>query len=227
MDTQQAFYAWSESQQRFRTILLGFNNHQEAVSLFLQQHAMLHSAALTGADWTFADAVVGGLSEKQLRVIPPRCEHSVAWLLWHVARTEDAAMNLALAGTDQVLHRDGWLPELGVAHLDIGTAMSDADVAALSESIDLPALLAYRLAVGKRTREVVQQTPVDVLKQPVEAERIERVKAGGIVIEAAHDVADFWGRHIKASLLLGAATRHLMTHLNEARRMRPKLKRIG
>jgi hypothetical protein len=103
--------------------------------------------------------------------------------------------------------------------------MSDADVRALSDAIDIAALLAYRLAVGRRTREVVQQTPMDVLKQSVEAGRIARVKAESAVVEAAHDVAAYWGRHRKANLLLMPATRHGMTHLNEARRMRPKLKR--
>jgi hypothetical protein len=227
MNSQQAFYAWSDSQQHFRRTLLGFNNHQEAVVLFLQQHAMLHSAALTeGAVWSFADDVVNGLREEQLRALPDGCEHSIAWLLWHVARTEDAAINLVLAGTEQVLHRDGWLPRLGVAYRDIGTAMSDADVRALSAAIDIPALLAYRLAVGQRTREVVQQTPMDVLQQSVEARRIARVKAESAVVEAAHDVAAYWGRHSKANLLLMPATRHGMTHLNEARRMRPKLRRV-
>jgi hypothetical protein len=103
--------------------------------------------------------------------------------------------------------------------------MSDADVRALSAAIDIAALLAYRLAVGQRTREVVQQTPMEVLKQPVEAERIARVKAEGAVVEASQDVAAYWGRHVKANLLLMPATRHGMTHLNEARRMHPKLKR--
>jgi hypothetical protein len=104
--------------------------------------------------------------------------------------------------------------------------MSDADVRALSTAIDIPALLAYRLAVGQRTREVGQQTNMEVLKQSVEAERIARVKSEGAVVETAHDVADYWGRHIKANLLLMPATRHSMTHLNEARRMRRQLQRI-
>jgi hypothetical protein len=228
MNSQQAFYAWSNSQQHFRRTLLGFNNHQEAVVLFLQQHAMLHSATLTGGVvWSFADEVVNGMQEEQLRSIPKGCEHSIAWLLWHIARTEDAAINLVLAGTDEVLHRDGWLPRLGIVYQDIGTAMSDADMRALSHAIDIPALLTYRVAVGQRTREVVQQTPMEVLKQSVETESIAHVKAKSVVVEAAHDVADYWGRHIKANLLLMPATRHSMTHLNEARRMHPKLKRTS
>jgi hypothetical protein len=227
MNSQQAFYTWSDAQQHFRRTLLAFNNHPEAISLFLHQHAMLHSATLTGgAIWSFADDLMNDLREEQLRAMPKRCQHSIVFLLWHVARTEDAAINLVLAGTDQVLHYDGWLPRLGIPYQDIGTAMSDVDLRALSTAIDIAALLAYRVAVGERTREVVQQTPMDVLQQSVEAERIARVKAEGVVVEAAHDVADYWGRHSKAHLLLIPATRHSMTHLNEARRMRPKLMRI-
>jgi len=63
------------------------------------------------------------------------------------------------------------------------------------------------------------------LRQIVEAERIERVKAEGALVPAAYGVAEYWGRHTKGNLLLIPATRHSFTHLNEAGRVRQKLRR--
>jgi hypothetical protein len=214
------------------------------------------------------------LTDEQLRQVPSGSLHSIAWLLWHIARTEDVTINVLLANTDQLLFADHWFERLGipardigtemsaaditalsaridlaavggarggggvgspprrphrgdppVRPSDIGTEMSAADITALSARIDLAAVRAYRLAVGERTREIVQQVTDRELRQTVEPERIERVKAEGALVPAAYGVAEYWGRHTKGNLLLIPATRHSFTHLNEAVRMRQKLRR--
>jgi hypothetical protein len=86
---------------------------------------------------------------------------------------------------------------------------------------------AYRRAVGRRTREIVQQVTADELRQRVEPARIERVKTEGALVPAAYGVAEYWGRHTKGNLLLIPATRHSFTHLNEAGRVRQKLIRLA
>jgi len=42
------------------------------------------------------------MSEATIRQIHPSGEHSPAWVLWHMARIEDATMNILVAGTEQV-----------------------------------------------------------------------------------------------------------------------------
>jgi hypothetical protein len=78
---------------------------------------------------------------------------------------------------------------------------------------------------GQHTREIVQHVKADELRQIVEPERIERVKAEGALVPTAYGVAAYWGRHTKSNLLLIPATRHSFTHLNEAGRVRQKLRR--
>jgi hypothetical protein len=217
---------WSDRQQHFRYLLLHSDRYTEAIDAFLEQHAMLHTASLVpGSRWSFQDEISADLTDQQLRHIPNRSLHSIAWLLWHSARTEDVAINLLLANADQLLYADHWFERLALPTRDIGTEMSATDIAALSAQIDIAALLAYRLAVGQRTREIVQRLAASEVRQQVEVERIERVKAEGALVPAAYGVAEYWGRHSKANLLLIPATRHSFTHLNEAGRVRQKLRR--
>ena len=217
---------WSDQQQHFRRLLLYSDRHVEAIHAFLHQHAMLHTASLAlGSRWSFQDEISSDLTDEQLRQIPHGRLHSIAWLLWHIARTEDVTINVLLANTDQLLYADHWFEHLALPTRDIGTEMSAADITALSAQIDLSALRAYRFAVGQRTREIVQQVTAEELRQGVEVERIARVKAEGAVVPAAYGVVEYWGRHTKGNLLLIPATRHSFTHLNEAGRVRQKLRR--
>jgi hypothetical protein len=217
---------WSDQQQHFRRLLLHSDRHTEAIHAFLEQHAMLHTASLvSGSRWSFQDEISADLTDQQLRQIPSDRLHSIAWLLWHIARTEDVTINLLLANTNQLLYVDRWFEHLTVPTRDIGTEMSAPDITALSAQIDISALRAYRRAVGQRTREIVQQMTARELRQIVEVERIERVKAEGALVPAAYGVAEYWERHTKGNLLLIPATRHSFTHLNEAGRVRQKLRR--
>jgi hypothetical protein len=217
---------WSDQQQHFRGLLLHSGRHTEAIHAFLEQHAMLHTASLVpGYGWSFQDEISADLSDEQLRQIPSGRQHSIVWLVWHIARTEDVAINLLLANTEQLLYAEHWFEHLAIPTRDIGTEMCASDITALSAQVDIAALLAYRQAVGQRTREIVQQVTMDELRQRVEPERIDRVKAEGALVPAAYGVAEYWGRHTKGNLLLIPATRHSFTHLNEAGRVRQKLRR--
>jgi hypothetical protein len=210
-------------QTRLRELMLDSGRYAEAMQLFLRQHAMLHSAAAAEPpEWSFQDEVLAGVSEEQIRRIPPGGEHSIAWLIWHMARCEDIPFNLLVAGTPQVLHRDSWLEKMGVAARDTGNAMDVQAVADLSAAIDTGALLGYRLAVARRTRQIAAQLTAKDLARKVDRTRLERIKEEGAVVEAAWGIAEYWGNRTIAGLLLMPATRHNLTHLNEALQLTQK-----
>ena len=211
----------NKQQTELRRVLMRFDQHDKAIQLFLSQHAMLHSAKMTQTEpWSFEDEVLNDMTEEQIRRIPRNCEHSVAWCVWHIARIEDVAMNLLVAGSPQVLHRDNWLERMKVTVGDTGNAMDEEGVAELSAAIDIEALRAYRLAVGRRTREIVQQLEPEALKQKVDPSRLQQVRDERAVVEAANGIVDYWGRRNIAGLLLMPATRHNLVHLNEALRLK-------
>ena len=198
----------------------------QAIDLFLRQHAQLHVAKMAKTEsWSFEDQIAEGLADEQMRCIPRNGEHSIAWLLWHMARIEDTAMNLLVAGRPQVFNEGNWRERLKVSVCDTGNAMEDQEIERLCATIDVKALRAYRLAVGRRTREIVKALEPDDLRNKVDPRRLEQVLAEGAVVEAARGVIDYWGRRTIAGLLLMPATRHNIIHLNEALRIKLNAKK--
>ncbi|MFH1132413.1 MAG: DinB family protein, partial [Pseudomonadota bacterium] len=212
-------------QTELRRIMMSSTQHNKAVQLFFSQHAMLHSAKMAQIkSWSFEDAVFNDMTEVQIRRIPQGANHSIAWLIWHIARCEDIAMNLLVAGSSQILDRDNWLKSMKVSVCDTGNTMDDVGMANFSNMIDIEALRAYRLAVGLRTREIVKQLSPADLNQKVQPSRIQQVMDEGAVVEAARGIADYWSKRTVAGLLLMPATRHNLIHLYEALQLKRKRK---
>ncbi len=210
-------------QTRLKTLMAKPDQFEAAMQLFFRQHARLHATGMAGSEaWSYEDAIFEGLNPAQARRIPSGCEHSIAWLIWHIARCEDITMNLLVAGSPQVLLQDGWLAKLGVEACDTGNGMSPNEVAGFSAAVDLLALRAYRQAVGRATREIAAGLGSQDLKRKVAPERMQQVWAQGALVQAAGGIGDYWASRTYAGLLLMPATRHPLTHLNEARIIRGK-----
>jgi hypothetical protein len=208
-------------QTELRQIMTRSGQHDKALELFLSQHAMLHSAMMAQTEpWSFEDEILDDMTEERIRRIPRNCEHSVAWIIWHIARCEDVTMNLLIAGSPQVLNRDGWLDRTKSPICHTGNEMDEAGVARFSDLVDIEALRAYRVAVGRRTREIVKQLGPEDLKRKVDPARLQRVWDEGAVVEAASGIVDYWGKRNVAGLLLMPATRHHIVHLNEALKLK-------
>jgi hypothetical protein len=72
------------------------------------QHAAVHGAAIRGRGGpTLADRAFGLVSDEQFRLRPAPGQNSLGWLLWHIARAEDALVNLVFLARPQVLDA-GW-----------------------------------------------------------------------------------------------------------------------
>jgi hypothetical protein len=170
-----------------------------------------------------ADSIVQGLTEEQMRACPGPGMNSIAWLIWHMARTEDATVNLLVAGRPQVLSGNAWVERLKLSTHDIGTGMDDDEVADFSERVDIPALMAYRVAVGQRTLEVVRSLPEERFSEYVGPDDIQRLLDAGALDPRAHRLARFWEGQRKRFILIMPATGHNFMHLNEALTARRRL----
>ncbi len=90
---------WNIRQKKLRTFLTNPVNYHQAIDLFLQQHAEVHSARMSSVgSWSFEDEVFNDMADSQIRCIPDQMEHSIVWIIWHLARIEDVTMNLLVAG---------------------------------------------------------------------------------------------------------------------------------
>ena len=191
----------------------------DARDLFLTQHAAMHSAAVGGNTMSAAERTFGGLTDEQMRVRPRDDLNSLAWLMWHIARTEDVMVNGVLAGRSPVFD-DAWIKRLGITRREIGTGMTSAEVTELTRQIDLGALREYRDAVGRRTREVVGGFTDQDWQGEVTAERMERMAAEG-AFGSRRDllVKAFTGRP-RAMVLSGIGLFHAAAHMGEANTVR-------
>lgn len=100
----------------------------------------------------------------------------------------------------------------------------DVDAArALSQKVSIEALHAYRLAIGRRAREIAQTIEPGSLKQKVDPARLETIREQNAVLPEAAEIIAYWGGRTLAGLLLMPPTRHNFLHLNEALRIRQKI----
>jgi hypothetical protein len=208
--------ALNKSQSELRRIIEG-GDHAQAIGHFLHHHAMLHSAKMANVGlWSYEDEILHDVDEVQIRRIPHGREHSILWCIWHIARIEDVTMNLLVANTNEVLEKGQWITKLKTPIQHTANALAEDEVEALSQQVDITALREYRIAVGRRTREIVKTLEPGSLKKKVEQAQIERVTAKAVVHPDAQGIIDYWSKRSLAGLLLMPASRHILVHLNEA-----------
>lgn len=139
----------------------------DAIQLFLQRHGVIHDFYIEGM-WKF---VPGEL----MRQRPHPKVNSIAWILWHMTRAEDAGLNRFIADRPQVLDDGGWMERMNVPLRHNGSGMSLDEVDELSQRIELGALRGYSEAVRDRTREVVKGLDLAVLDEVMQEDRLRQI----------------------------------------------------
>ena len=188
------------------------------ITLFLEQHALLHSADVAGGP-SMVDRTFGSLADVDMRRRPAKGGNSLAWLLWHMARTEDVNVNLVVADGRQVFDAT-WARRLGVGRPDIGTGMTEEEVGDLGEQLDVGAAREYRNAVGRRTREVVAGLAAGFLDEMVGPADVARASAAGAIGARADWLVTLWQGHSRAKRLATVGITHNALHLGEAQTLR-------
>jgi hypothetical protein len=184
------------------------------LEFFLREHAGVHLKEAAPADFNI-DWLLDGLTEEQLRACPHGL-NSIAWLLWHVARVEDACVSLVVGHRPQLLD-DAWAVRLGVDERGDGEGMTKAAVAELSVAIDLGAQREYRNAVCRRTRNLATELWPDGWETPLTAEDITYANESR-ALEA--DAQTFLVGQPREALLLWWGLHHTHYHLGQASMIR-------
>lgn len=187
------------------------------VEMFLRSHAIVHGLEVGQPEGQFSMEYgrLRGLTDDQLR-LRPQGWNSIAYLLWHITRCEDVGVNLVVAERAQVFDEGEWATRLRVLRRDVGTGMTDQEVEELSRTIDIPALRAYRTAVGFRTQEVARSLPAAEWERIVEAPLIDRCRAAGAFTADSAWLAELWTGKSKGWFLYWLAVGHSNMHLGHA-----------
>jgi hypothetical protein len=224
MDNKRAL--WNSQQNLLKSILLKPDRFDEAIRICLEQHVMVHSSEMSQFKVeTFEDELWEGLTEPAFRAMPTAKDETIAWSIWHLTRIEDITMNILVADDPQVINTGNWLEKMNIKVCDTGNAMTDEEIIDLSANINMQELRNYRIAVGRKTREIIQKSQPADLKRKMTPERLQRILDEGAVlnVDGAKWLIDFWGRKNVAGIFLMPITRHHMVHINESLRLKKVL----
>jgi len=220
---------WNDNHKKLTEIILNPNEHENAIELFLSQHALLYSSKMIKPErMTLEDELFQNIKEETLRKYPVTCpdtRNSIVWHLWHITRIEDMTMNILVSDNDQVFHTGNWDQHLQVNFMHSGNGMSEDEVNELSLHINIPALLSYRLEVGRKTRKIISSTVPGQFKQKVEPASINKLEQQGAVKKEETWLLEYWGNKNIAGLILMPATRHIFVHLNKSIRIKQKIQK--
>lgn len=214
---------WLEKEDQLRGMLAGKTRFSEGISLFLAQHASVHSAeAGEYTPWSLHDEILQGLNDKLICTVPRPGLNSIAWILWHITRIEDMTINLLTMEQEQVWNNT-WASQMGYSSPNCGASMDIEEVSGLSLQICVPTLLAYRLAVARRTRESVTHLSYEKSKEIITEPLVRQLQENGSISPKATWLYEYYLKRTRGFFLIRTATSHNFHHLNEAMRIKNKL----
>jgi hypothetical protein len=134
-------------------------------------------------------------------------------------------MNLLVDGCSQVLNSGNWKEKISSTISDTGNSLNEEEILEFSKSINIEELKNYRIAVGRKTQEIVKKLTYDDMKKKFEKIQLQRIIDEGAVldVDASNWLIEFWGKKNVAGILLMPGTRHHMVHLNESFRAKKKV----
>lgn len=218
---------WNKDIKQLREIILKQDKIEESKTLALSLHSMVHSSEMSGLlIKTFEDELWEDLDEYTFRTSTNEKGRTIAYGLWHSARIEDITMNLLVFGDEQVFNLGNWKEKINSNIVDTGNAMTDDGILQFSKNINMLELQNYRIAVGRKSREVIKNLTSGDMKRKFEKYRLQRVIDEGAVldVDASNWLIDFWGRKSVSGIILMPATRHHVVHINESFSAKKKFK---
>jgi hypothetical protein len=180
----------------------------EFAQLFLERHAVIYDLRM--------EDIWKSVPKDRMRPRPHPGVNSIAWIIWHLTRVEDAGLNRFVADRAQVLDEGGWMERMNLPWRNNGGGMTFAEVEALSERIDLQALHDYSRAVQARTREIVSQTAQVDLDATLGTERLRLILVNeGLAHSQAERLIDWYAGWSKGKCMMNFGLTHPFQHLGE------------
>lgn len=217
--------SWNNELKQLRSIILKEDKLEESKEIALRLHSMVHSSVMSGVDEkTFEDELWDGINDDMFRLYQNEKGRTVAYGMWHASRIEDITMNLLVSGSEQVLNKENWQRKINSKIIDTGNSLNSEEIIQFSKSIDMKELINYRIAVGRRTREIIKELSEGDMKRKFEKARLQKILDEGAVLDvgASNWLIDFWGKKNVAGIILMPVTRHNMVHINESLKAKRK-----
>lgn len=195
--------------------------------LTLEVHAMVHPAEISGrTEKTIADYILDYMLNGNQNALVPREDYDVdlhyagtrtvpmCWQFWHTYRIEDLVSNILMADQEQMFNRD-WQIKIGSSITDTGNSLELDEAIAFGKEINIKALREYIIAVGKNTRNILENITLEQVKSMVPYERVMHILEEGGVTTDFRSVwlLVYWGSLTMGGMILTPMTDHHMMHL--------------
>ena len=153
--------------------------------------------------------------------------NSVAWLMWHTARTEDMALNSLIQGTPQILIDGDWGNKLGIDATHIGTGLGDDEVADFTKELNVEAVDEYWQETAKasyRWLKSISETDLDFV--PDFEERM--ASSPPVIASGGSELAtQFWKGRNTGQLFQGLVIGHGFIHVGQMQEIGGQLGHVG
>lgn len=212
---------WNTKLQHLRSIILLPEYTEESKQLILELHSEVHVSAVSGSvHETMEDLIWQEFNEQLFRTATDAKGRTVLYGIWHSARIEDITLNMLVAGKAQLFETENWQSKINSPIKHTGNSLNKDEISAFSQTINIEALKAYKIAVGKNTRQIINQLKPGELNEKVMRQNLPLIIEQQAVdnVDSANWLIEFWGRKSKAGIILMPALRHNLTHINESLR---------
>jgi hypothetical protein len=204
--------------KKLKEILSKPTDIHSALQLCMEQHAMVHTSEVSKINSkTFEDDLWDSVDEDMFKYATNENGRTIAYGLWHCTRIEDITMNILVSQSSQVISKNNFLSRINSSILNTGNQLSAEEILCFSKEINMKELRNYRIAVGRRSCEIISNLTTSDLKRRFTKPTIDRIIDEKAVadVPSANWLIDFWGRKNVAGILLMPATRHNLVHINE------------
>lgn len=168
----------------------------------------------------FYDALWEDYDEAQWRTPAHPSMNTLAWIMWHVARVEDAGVSRFVAQQPQLLDDGAWNERLGldVGLRHFGYQMTHEEMLALSASINLEALRLYQAAVAQHTFDLLETFTPELLDETLSQADVNHVLfQEGAAQAQSTDLLGIYSGWTRLEALYHFSTTHYYWHGGEVR----------
>ena len=226
MTRDKLFSSFESKYEELKQALNG-NDLKAMRKLALETHAMVHPAEISGGcEKTIADYVLDYMMVGNQNVLVPRENYDtdlhyagtktvpLCWQFWHTGRIEDLVSNFLMADCEQIFNED-WQRKIGTSITDTGNALDFDEAVEFGKRINIEALRDYIIAVGKSTRDIIENLTLEQIQSMVPSKHVINIlEAGGVTTDVRSVwLLVYWGRLTMGGMILTPMTNHYMMHL--------------
>jgi hypothetical protein len=180
----------------------------EFKEMFLQRYGVLYDFYLEG-NWNL-------IPKELMRQRPHPRVNSIAWIIWHMTRVEDAGLNRFVTDGTQVLDQGDWINAMNLPYRHNGGEMTFAEVDELSQQVNLEGLHEYSRAVQAATRKIVKGIENVNLSDLLTEEHVRKVAVEeGLAFSGQEGMIQNYTGWSKGRCLMTYGLTHGFQHLGE------------